>query len=227
MSTREHLEREWEIVQTAKEGIGDCHPLVWQPTPFNPKLDAEQRDALGALVSNRNRISVFRGGAGTGKSFVLRELVGQIRDGGRGVVVLAPQRQQVMDMERDGFPSPTTVASFLQKKELKAGTVVIVDEAGQIGGKQMLELIRLTVERNARLILSGDTHQHGAVEAGDALRAIEKHSGVTPVELTNIRRQNPALAKTIEERERIKAYRQAVADAPMASSLNRLNGWTN
>ena len=116
-------------------------------------------------------------------------------------------------MERDGFPSPLTVASFLQKKELKAGTVVIVDEAGQIGGKPMLELLRLVVERNARLILSGDTRQHGAVEAGDALRAIEKHSGVQPVELTNIRRQNPALAKSIEERKHIKEYRQAVEEA--------------
>jgi conjugative relaxase-like TrwC/TraI family protein len=213
VSTREHLEREMEIVQTAKAGIGECHPLVWQPKPFNPMLDGEQREALAALVSNRNRVAVFRGGAGTGKSFVLRELVGQIRDGGRGVVVLAPQRQQVLDMERDGFPSPLTVASFLHKKELKAGTVVIVDEAGQIGGKPMLELLRLVVERNARLILSGDTRQHGAVEAGDALRAIQKHSGVQPVELTNIRRQNPALAKSIEERKHIKEYRQAVEEA--------------
>jgi conjugative relaxase-like TrwC/TraI family protein len=226
VSTREHLEREAEIVQTTRTGVGDCYPLVWEPKPFNPKLDDEQREALAALVSNINRISVFRGGAGTGKSFVLRELVGQIRAGGRGVVVLAPQRQQVMDMERDGFPTPVTVTSFLAKRELAAGTVVIVDEAGQIGGKQMLELLRLVVERNARMILSGDTRQHGAVEAGDALRSIEKHSGVRPVELTNIRRQNPALARTIEERRRIKEYRQAVADArdgKFAESFERLD----
>jgi conjugative relaxase-like TrwC/TraI family protein len=213
VTTREHIEREMEIVHIARAGFGDCHPLVWQPTPFNPKLDDEQRAALAALVANISLVSVFRGGAGTGKSFVLRELVGQIRDGGRGVVVLAPQRQQVLDMERDGFPSPLTVASFLQKQELNAGTVVIVDEAGQIGGKPMLELLRLVSERNARLILSGDTRQHGAVEAGDALRAIEKHSGIRPVELTHIRRQNPALAKSIAERKQIKEYRQAVEEA--------------
>jgi len=213
VSTREHLLREWEIIETARTGAGECHPLVREPKPFNPRLDEEQQAALAALLSNRNRVSVFRGGAGTGKSFVLRELVGQICDSGRGVVVLAPQRQQVLDMECDGFPSPMTVASFLQKKELKAGSVVIVDEAGQIGGKTMLELLRLVSERNARLVLSGDTRQHGAVEAGDALRVIEKHSGVRPVELTNIRRQNPALAKSIEERQHIREYRQAVEAA--------------
>ena len=213
VSTREHLERELQIVCAVRQGISDCYPLVWEPKPFDPKLDEEQREALAALLSNRNRVSVFRGGAGTGKSFVLRELVGQIRDGGRGVVVLAPQRQQVLDMERDGFPSPATVASFLAKRELAEGSVVIVDEAGQLGGKTMLELIRLAVQRKARLVLSGDTRQHGAVEATDALRAIEKHSGIRPVELTNIRRQNPALAKSIEERRRIREYRRAVTEA--------------
>ena len=38
VTTREHLMREWEIVQTAKEGFGDCHPLVWNPRPVNPQL---------------------------------------------------------------------------------------------------------------------------------------------------------------------------------------------
>ena len=61
-----------------------------------------------------------------------------------------------------------------------------------------------------RLILSGDTRQHGAVEASDALLAIERHSGVRPVELHNIRRQDPARGQTVDERERIKQYRQAV-----------------
>jgi conjugative relaxase-like TrwC/TraI family protein len=210
VTTREQLMREWEIVQTAKEGLGDCHPLVWQPRPINLQLDGEQRQALSALVSNTNRVSILRGGAGTGKSFVLRELVEQVRNGGRRVVVLAPQRQQVVDMERSGFPSPATVANFLIKRELAEGAAVIVDEAGQIGGRQMLELIRLVRERNARLILSGDTRQHGAVEASDALLAIERHSGVRPVELHNIRRQDPARGQTVDEREQIKQYRQAV-----------------
>ncbi len=210
VTTREHLMREWEIVQTAKEGFGDCHPLVWQPRPANPQLDEEQRQALKALVSNTNRVSIFRGGAGTGKSFVLRELVEQVQDAGRKVVVLAPQRQQVVDMEQTGFPSPATVANFLMKLELAEGTAVVVDEAGQVGGRQMLDLIRLVRDRNARLILSGDTRQHGAVEASDALLAIERHSGVRPVELQNIRRQDPARGQTVDEREQIKQYRQAV-----------------
>lgn len=218
--------REWEIVQTAKEGFGNCHPLVWEPRPINPQLDEEQRQALAALVSNTNRVSIFRGGAGTGKSYVLHELVGQIQEAGREVVVLAPQRQQVVDMEQAGFPSPATVANFLMKRELAEGAAVIVDEAGQIGGRQMLDLIRLVRERKARLILSGDTRQHGAVEASDALLAIERYSGVRPVELHNIRWQDPARGKTVDEREQIKQYRQAVklaADGKFSESFSQLD----
>ena len=50
VTLRDVLLREWEIVQTAKEGIGSCYPLVWQPRPANPQLDAEQRRALGCLA---------------------------------------------------------------------------------------------------------------------------------------------------------------------------------
>lgn len=226
VTLREVLLREWEIVQTAKEGVGDSWPLVANPRPANPKLDDEQRGALDALLSSINIVSVFRGGAGTGKSFVLNELVEQLRSSGRRVVVLAPQRQQVVEMEKAGFPSPSTVANFILKRELADRAVVVVDEAGQIGGRQMLELMRLVRERNARLILSGDTRQHGAVEASDALLAIERHSGVRPVELHKIRRQDPALGKDADERTRIKDYRNAVESAAagkLSESFERLD----
>ena len=226
VTTREHLQREADIVQIAKEGVCNCHPLVWQPRSLNPPLDDEQRLALHSLLANTNRVSVFRGGAGTGKSYVLRELVAEVQASGRGVVVLAPQRQQVVDMEQAGFPSPLTVSQFLAKHELAGGAAVVVDEAGQIGGRQMWELLRLVRERNARLILSGDTRQHGAVEASDALLAIERYSGVRPVELQTIRRQDPARGQTVDERDRIKQYRRAVklaADGKLAESFSQLD----
>ena len=226
VTLREVLRREWEMVQLVKDGIGSCHSLVWHPRPANPQLDAEQRRALDALLGSIHFASLFRGGAGTGKSFVLRELVDQVRESGRQVVVLAPQRQQVVDMETAGFPSPTTVTGFLHRPELPEDALIVVDEAGQIGGRQMLELLRLAKERNARLILSGDTRQHGAVEASDALFAIEKHSGIRPVELHKIRRQDPARGRNQRERAEIKGYRQAVevaAKGDLPESFARLD----
>jgi conjugative relaxase-like TrwC/TraI family protein len=226
VTLRDVLLRELEIVQCVKDGTGTCGALVDNPSLVNPKLDDEQHKALAALLGSTNAVLLFRGGAGTGKSFVLRELVEQVRQTGKTVVVLAPQRQQVVDMEGAGFPSPTTVANFLLKGELSAGAVVVVDEAGQIGGRQMHQLLRLARERNARVILSGDTRQHGAVEASDALLAIERYSGVKPVELHTIRRQDPALARNRNERARIKQYRKAVEAAAagrLVESFKRLD----
>lgn len=226
LTKRDVLWREWEMVQTAKEGVGDCWPLVPNPQSADPKLDDEQRKALDGLFGSTNLVSVFRGGAGTGKSFVLHELVRQIQQSGRSVTVLAPQRQQVVDMEKAGFPSPATVASFLTKAELPERAVIVVDEAGQIGGRQMLALLRLAKERSARVVLSGDTRQHGAVEASDALLAIERHAGVKPVELHKIRRQDPGLARDNSERASIKRYRSAVEAAAagrLAESFKRVD----
>ena len=226
VTLREVLLREWEIVQTAKDGFGNCLPLVSNPRPASSQLDAEQRQALEALLRSTHGVSVFRGGAGTGKSYVLRELVEQLRQSGRNVVVLAPQRQQVVEMEKAGFPSPTTLANFLIKRELADSAVIVVDEAGQIGGRQMLELVRLIEERHGRLVLSGDTRQHGAVEASDALLAIERHAGVKPVELHTIRRQDPALGRDDDERRHIRLYRKAVeaaAAGKLADSFERLD----
>ena len=94
------------------------------------------------------------------------------------------------------------------------------------GANRPRELLRLAQERNARVILSGDTRQHGAVDASDALLAIERYSGIKPVELRTIRRQDPALARNQRERVRIKQYRKAVeaaAAGKLVESFKRLD----
>jgi ATP-dependent exoDNAse (exonuclease V) alpha subunit len=155
-------------------------------------LDDEQRKAVEHILSSVDFVTLFRGGAGTGKSFTLREVKAGLKQAGHIVQVLAPQRQQVADLERDGFVGAQTVSSFLARRSMPHGAVILVDEAGQIGGEQMLQLLSLIRENDGRVIFSGDTHQHEAVEASDALRAIEKYSGLEIcAELTSIRRQNP------------------------------------
>ena len=226
VTTRETLQREWAMVSMAKEGVGGFHPFCWDYQISNPQLDTEQREAVEHILGSLNFVTLFRGGAGTGKTFTLREVKRGLEKAGRVVHVIAPQRQQVMDLERDGFNGAQTVSGFLARKNMTPRAVVLVDEAGQIGGQQMLALLELIQERKGRVILSGDTRQHGAVEATDALRALEKYAELRPIELTNIRRQNPELAKTMEERERILQYKQAVIEArdgKLRESFERLD----
>ncbi|MGA2255285.1 MAG: AAA family ATPase [Thermoguttaceae bacterium] len=170
-------------------------------------------------------MTLFRGGAGTGKSYALREVRNGLLATGHSVHVIAPQRQQVIDLVRDGMTGAQTVSEFLAKRQLPRGGVVMVDEAGQIGAKQMQQLLHYVQDNGGRVILSGDTRQHGAVEASDALRAIEKYSGLKPTELKEIRRQDPSRAKTSVERARIAEYKQAVKEASegrLRDSFHRL-----
>jgi conjugative relaxase-like TrwC/TraI family protein len=224
VTTRTALEREWDIVCIAKDGIGQFRPFCQKLSPT--ALDQDQRRAVNHILSSRDFVTLFRGGAGTGKSYALRAVRRVLLDAGHNVRIIAPQRQQVIDLERAGLADAQTVSEFLTKQDVPGGAVVIVDEAGQIGAKQMQQLLRYVQDNNGRVILSGDTRQHGAVEASDALWAIEKYSGLRPAELTEIRRQDPARARTKAERGQIIEYRQAVKDASegkLADSFRRLD----
>jgi conjugative relaxase-like TrwC/TraI family protein len=208
---RDVLAREWEIVQTAQDGIGRHAPLA--TIIGNSGLAEDQHRAFDAIAKSTDFITLFCGGAGTGKSFVLRAVQRAADSSNRSSVVLAPQRQQVIDLARDGLTRTQTVRECLQRRNLAERAVVIVDEAGQLDGRQLLDLIRFVRDRNGRLILCGDTRQHGPVEASDALRAIERYSGLRAAELHQIRRQEPKRGRTIAERRQIRDYREAVKGA--------------
>ena len=224
LTSREVLGRELDLVLAAKEGRSRHEPLAPQHTP-SPALSAEQAGAVRQILGSRDFITLFRGAAGTGKSRALGEIEHGLRASGRPVIVLAPQRQQVLDLQRDGLQAQT-VAQILTTNQLPAKAAVICDEAGQIGGRDLHALVSLVQARNGRLILSGDTRQHGAVAASDALHAIERHAGLKPAQITRIRRQDPALGQSIVEKQFIRGYRAAVRDAArgkVAESFDRLD----
>ena len=212
ITTRMALDREIAIVDTAKKGRNQHTPFCENYQPSIPTLSGEQKSAVERILGSRDYVTLFRGGAGTGKTFALQEVSRGLASAGYSVVVLAPQRQQVIDLQSDGFQAQT-VARFLAKSDLPGNAVVIIDEAGQIGGKQMSELFKTLKVNETRIILSGDTRQHGAVEASDALRAIEKYARLPAAELTAIRRQDPAKGRDENERGFIGEYREAVKAA--------------
>jgi len=101
-------------------------------------------------------VTLFRGGAGTGKTHTLKEVERAIGASNRPVpvLVLAPQRQQVHDLESAGLRAQT-LAQALTTKQFAPYSVVILDEAGQVGVRDMRELIQALHDVRGRLILSG------------------------------------------------------------------------
>ncbi len=224
ITTREILGCEWEIVCLARDGRGQFAELN-SAYKIASELMPDQLKAAEHILGSRDFVTLFCGGAGTGKSRTLREIGNGLKAAGHASYVIAPQRQQALDLQKN-FTETQTVSEFLAKRQMLSGAVVIVDEAGQIGGKQMHELLSFVKANHGRLILSGDTRQHGAVEASDALRAIERYGGLEAARLTKIRRQNPKAGETKSERKRIKQYRAAVRQAQRgnyAVSFDRLD----
>lgn len=224
LTSRETLRRELTVVVAAHDGQRMYHPLNrgYQPSAV---LSEEQRRAVGQILNSTDFITLFRGAAGTGKSFTLREVINGLRTAGHPVVALTPQRQQATDLAENGVAA-TTLAHCLDARAVPPGAVVLVDEAGQVGGKQLSELTALVQARAGRMILSGDTRQQGPVEASDILRAIEKMTGLQPAVLREIRRQNPALAKSRAEKAFISGYRRAVraaSDGRVEESFDQLD----
>ncbi|MEP6672443.1 MAG: MobF family relaxase [Chthoniobacter sp.] len=225
LTRRDILAREWEIVQLAKNGARAHEPLARHLDDGGESLAGDQKSAFRRILGSLDLVTLFRGGAGTGKSFVLLRVQEALHREGRATHVLAPQRQQILDLSKDGLSGTQTVAEFLDRGSVAAEAVVIVDEAGQVGARQLFDLLKLVESRGGRIILSGDTRQHGPVEASDALRAIERYSGLRPAELNEIRRQDPERARDDAERRLIREYRAAVKEASEGSiehSFDRL-----
>ncbi|RRJ96043.1 conjugative relaxase [Opitutaceae bacterium TAV4] len=224
LTTRGLLRCEFDVVLAAKEGRLAHEPFANTPK-LSPSLSSEQRIAVNRIFASRDFITLFRGGAGTGKSFTLKEVERGLSAASHPVVVLAPQRQQVHDLQQDGLAAQT-LAHVLATKSLPSRCVVLLDEAGQVGGRELHALVKLIQSQRGRLILSGDTRQQGAVTASDALRSIETYAGLRAAEIRSIRRQDPRRARSIDERKFIRGYRAAIkaaASGDVADSFDRLD----
>ena len=227
VTSRELVRLEMELDQAARKGVQAHAPLNSKFTP-DSGLSDEQRRAVGKILDSRSFITLFRGSAGTGKTTALREVYRGLLEAHRPVVVLAPQRQQVIDLQNDGLPAQT-LAQFFNRPELPEQAVILADESGQVGIRDMHRLAFLARDKGARLILSGDTRQHGAVAASDALVLLERYARVPVAKLKTIRRQDPRLVGP-SERKAVAAYRSAVRLASRGKAAEALDaldhlGW--
>ena len=128
--------------------------------------------------------------------------------------LLAPTAGAVEVLREEGFETADTVQRFLVDCSLQKrtrGQVLIVDEAGLLSVPQMLALVEVGQRQGCRIILCGDARQHTSVEAGDALRLLQKRSHLQTVKLNRIQRQIPV------------EYRQAIAEIAEGQAHRALN----
>ena len=157
-------------------------------------LNDGQKAAVRHVLASRDRVMIIRGVAGTGKTTLEEEIGEALAEAGKPVIALAQSVKASREVLRNeaGFADADTVARFLKDEEMQAsaqGGVILVDEASQLGTRDMLQLFEVAETVGARVILVGDRRQHRSVTAGEPLKLLEESAGLKVAEVTEILRQ--------------------------------------
>ncbi|MCG2841989.1 Ti-type conjugative transfer relaxase TraA [Sandaracinobacter sp. RS1-74] len=154
-------------------------------------LTGEQRAAFEHVTGERG-LGVVVGYAGTGKSAMLGVAREAWERAGYEVRGAALSGIAAEGLENGSGIASRTIASmehgWSQGRDLlTARDVLVIDEAGMVGTRQMERVLSHAADAGAKVVLVGDPQQLQAIEAGAAFRAIhERHGGV---EITEVRRQ--------------------------------------
>lgn len=154
-------------------------------------LGEEQQVALRHVTSGSDLAAIV-GYAGTGKSALLGVARDAWEEAGYRVQGLALSGIAAENLESGSGIAARTIASlehqWSQGRELLSrNDVLVIDEAGMIGSRQMERIVSEAEKRGAKLVLVGDPEQLQAIEAGAAFRSIAERHGA--MEVTQVRRQ--------------------------------------
>ncbi len=155
------------------------------------RLGDEQGDALRHVTGDRD-LALIVGYAGTGKSAMLGVAREAWEREGYTVRGAALSGIAAENLEAGSGIGSRTLASYehawgKERDELTARDVLVVDEAGMVGSRQMERVLSHAHRAGAKVVLVGDPEQLQAIEAGAAFRALAERHGAA--EITQVRRQ--------------------------------------
>jgi Ti-type conjugative transfer relaxase TraA len=154
-------------------------------------LSDEQAEALTHVTDGRD-LGVVVGYAGTGKSAMLgvaREVWEAAGYEVRGVALSGIAAE---NLESGSGIASRTITSMehgwgQRRDVLTSRDVLVIDEAGMVGTRQLERVLSHAAEAGAKVVLVGDPQQLQSIEAGAAFRSIhERHGGA---EIAEVRRQ--------------------------------------
>lgn len=157
----------------------------------NGKLSDEQKVAIERITGDE-RLSLVVGRAGAGKTTMMKAAREIWEANGYKVVGGALAGKAAEGLEKEAGIKSRTLASWqLQWKEGRSAldnrTVFVIDEAGMVASRQMVEFVSAVDQAGAKLVLVGDSEQLQPIEAGGAFRKLADTIGYA--ELGTIWRQ--------------------------------------
>jgi Ti-type conjugative transfer relaxase TraA len=154
-------------------------------------LSEEQRIAVEHITGGE-QIAAVVGFAGAGKSTMLSAARQAWERQGFSVHGAALSGKAAEGLEESSGIASRTLASWdhgweAGRGELGPKDVLVIDEAGMVGSRQLARIVGETERRGTKLVLVGDHEQLQAIGAGAPFRAIAERTGFA--ELRDIRRQ--------------------------------------
>ena len=188
----------------------------------------EQRAAIHALGEG-GTLTMLTGVAGAGKTTLLQPLVDawhadkRFSAQGREVIGAAMAWRQADALKDAGIRRTYALSPLLamiDSGEFKANrnTVLVLDEASQIGPRPLLKLLELQAKTGMTIKMLGDREQAQAIEAGDSIEILRRAlpPEALPELLTTIRQM------TTRGREIAGLFREG--DAEQALRMKRADG---
>lgn len=158
-----------------------------------PELSDEQADMVRRLTRDGDAVAVVVGRAGTGKTFALDVARHAWQADGHRVIGAALARRAAQELQDGAGIEATSIAALLQDLRerpdliLDARTVLVIDEAGMVGTRQLAEILDHATRAHAKLVLVGDYRQLPEIDAGGAFRGLVART--SPIRLEENRRQ--------------------------------------
>jgi hypothetical protein len=226
ITTTLHRDEERKLVASAR-AAGQDRTAALTPAQIAaaverfPELDftsehGKAQRAVMERLGTGGRLSVAIGVAGSGKSTLLKPLVEAWKQDGREVHGIALAWRQSDDLTEAGIVAKNAraVESFLKSVEtgrvqLDAQSVVVVDELGLLGTRQLNDLLRAQMELGFQIVGIGDPKQMQSVEAGPVVDLLRRGLGETAIPMleTSVRQVEQ------EERETTLMFRNGETQA--------------
>ena len=185
-------ERAQEMADSRTHGVGEgTRKAVLERHSY---LSAEQQEAVRFITSDKS-IEALTGFAGAGKSAAIAAARDAWQAEGYRVLGGALSGIAAENLQRESGIESRTLASWEKaweagRERLGKRDVLVIDEAGMVGSRQLERIVSEAAERGAKVVLVGDAEQLQPIEAGAAFRAIAERVGYQ--ELSGIRRQREA-----------------------------------
>lgn len=224
LTTTLHVSREAELIDLARIAGADRRGAL-DHVVLDTAIEQASADFAGTAHGRAQRVMIERlgtggrlgvgiGVAGSGKSTLLAPLVAAWQAEGYRVYGAALAWRQSDDLAATGIAEPDRAALSVFLDRAKRGevmldprSVVVVDELGLLGTRQLLDLLRLQAASGCRIVAIGDEKQCQSIEAGPVIDLLRRALGPEAVpELLSSVRQDSA-----HERETALLFREGQA----------------